>query len=82
MSAHVCNAYCHDGLHCDLVYADARATEQQIAQVYGYRLGLRIDHCEQAREAPPMAMQPSDMLDRLAGSTASDDRAWLVYWSD
>jgi len=29
-----------------------------------------------------MAMQPSDMLDRLAGSTASDDRAWLVYWSD
>lgn len=80
MSAHICNAYCRDGLHCDLVYTDATATAGQIAQVYGYQLGLRVDRCDPAHEAPPMTVQPSGMLDRLAGSTASDDRAWLVYW--
>lgn len=82
MSKHICNAYCRDGLHCDLVYTDARATEQQITQVYGWHLGLRVDHCDPAREAPPIAIQPLDMLDRLSGSTGSDDRAWLVYWSE
>lgn len=82
MSAHICNAYCRDGLHCDLVYTDATATAGQIAQVYGWSLGLRVDHCEPAREAPPMAMHATDMLDRLAGSSNCDDRAWLVYWSD
>lgn len=25
MSKHICNVYCRDGLHCDLVYTDANA---------------------------------------------------------
>ena len=80
MKAHGCNAYCADGLHCDLVYTEARATEGHIAQAYGYQLGVVVDRAIPAAEAPPLTAQSPESLDVLSGIRPSGERAWLVYW--
>jgi len=81
MRGHACNAYCHDGLHCELVYTGPTVTAQHIRQAYGWEYGVVVDRCDPAREAPPIEQYPPDMLTRVTGHGAHrDDRAWLVYW--
>ncbi len=77
---HPCNAYCRDGEHCDLVYTDRKAQPGHIAQVYGYRHGLRVLRCDPACEAPALASQQGYEI--LSGHKMVDERRWLVWWTD
>lgn len=55
---HQCNAYCGDGLHCDLVWTGPASEDRvgwSITQAYGYYRGLRVQRVEPAPEAPDMA---------------------------
>lgn len=79
---HGCNAYCGDGLHCDLVWtgpAPGRDVPWAITQAYGYYRGLKVRRVEPAPEAPDMAALPPEMLDSITG-TPDGSRAWLVWW--
>lgn len=80
--AHGCTAHCTPPEHCDLVYTGATVTEGHLAQIYGYRLGVRVLRAEPAREAPPLRDQDPRRMDRLSGSRLDGARAWLVYWRD
>ena len=82
MSTHLHNAYCQNGEHCDLVYTGPDTLEEHIAQVYGYRLGLKVTRTAPATEAPPLSMQPARMHDRLSGAQEKDGKRWLVWWRE
>jgi hypothetical protein len=87
VSDHICNVYCRDGEHCELIYAE---TDDQttIAHNYAYYLGVRVTRVEPAREAMPLADLPQGQevgavpLTLKARMQPSDKHRLLVYYRE
>lgn len=75
---HTCNAYCGDGLHCDLFRTSPNSDEGKIAQLLGYYQGLRVRKAERAHE--PYPLTGTEPL--FAGSREDATEPWLVWWED
>lgn len=80
MQDHICNAYCTETEHCELVYTDDQATPDHIWQSMGYHRGLKVTRVLPASEAPPAEAQPSNRMDTLQRGSRPLTTAWLVYW--
>lgn len=84
---HTCNVHCRDGRHADLAYAEAAATNSNIAHAFEYRYPVRVLAVDPAPEAPDDAAAARmglrldrDPLTPSGAARSSTDRRLLVTW--
>jgi hypothetical protein len=74
---HICNAFCGDGLHCDLFHTSPNSSESKIMQALGYYQGLKVRRAEPAREPPPLTGTEPVLA---PGNREDATEPWLVWW--
>ena len=81
---HDCNRYCGDGDHCDLVYGDGDAGDDELRSAivlqYQATYGVSVRRLRPAMEAPGQQLFDDAFVRQVAGVTAGDRRRWLVWW--
>lgn len=90
---HACSAYCRDGEHCELLYANfdhdrSRADQnppyesvrRHYDDAYRRRYGARVTRCEPAREAMPIDTRDPRELTTLVGPGLGQ-YPWLIWFT-
>lgn len=84
IDGHECNAFCHDGEHCELLYTEDGPEDRvrlAVAQMYAWGYGARLVRLERAQEAAPLAALPTEMRRLEVGRTSVDEARWLAWFT-